>query len=125
MSREISEGGGGGGSDVPRRSYQVVMPATRDMGIGKDGKLPWKLPRELKFFKELIIPSIALFASLLEALNSQLCDAIHITDIDCNTVMPPISSSIFKPWYSSSPVTEDGNICPCRKSFNGMPVGPG
>lgn len=23
------------------------------MGIGRDGKLPWKLPRELKFFKEL------------------------------------------------------------------------
>lgn len=30
-----------------------MVAATRDMGIGKDGKLPWKLPRELKFFKQL------------------------------------------------------------------------
>ncbi|KAI3761219.1 hypothetical protein L1987_51631 [Smallanthus sonchifolius] len=36
-----------------QRTYQVVVAATRDMGIGKNGKLPWKLPSDLKFFKDI------------------------------------------------------------------------
>ncbi|KAF9684384.1 hypothetical protein SADUNF_Sadunf04G0112800 [Salix dunnii] len=39
----------------PRKTYQVVVAATKDMGIGKDGKLPWKLPSDLKFFKNLTL----------------------------------------------------------------------
>ncbi|KAJ6368693.1 hypothetical protein OIU78_001133 [Salix suchowensis] len=39
----------------PRKTYQVVVAATKDMGIGKDGKLPWKLPSDLKFFKDLTL----------------------------------------------------------------------
>lgn len=37
----------------PLRTYQVVVAATRTMGIGKNGKLPWRLPSDLKFFKDL------------------------------------------------------------------------
>ncbi|XP_071731504.1 bifunctional dihydrofolate reductase-thymidylate synthase-like [Rutidosis leptorrhynchoides] len=36
-----------------QRTYQIVVAATRDFGIAKDGKLPWKLPSDLNFFKEI------------------------------------------------------------------------
>ncbi|XVE66996.1 hypothetical protein DITRI_Ditri08aG0125100 [Diplodiscus trichospermus] len=47
--------GNGKAQPDPQRTYQVVVAATKDMGIGKDGKLPWNLPSELKFFKDITL----------------------------------------------------------------------
>ncbi|KAL0369091.1 UNVERIFIED_CONTAM: Bifunctional dihydrofolate reductase-thymidylate synthase 1 [Sesamum calycinum] len=172
---------------ITQKTYQVVVAATPDMGIGKDGKLPWRLPGDLKFFKEITattsdpnkknavmmgrrtwesIPpqfrplpgrlnvvltrsassdvaaaenviscgsmssALKLLAEppyslsvekvfligggqiLREALNAVECDAIHITEIktsvECDTFIPPIDMSVYQPWYSSSPVEENG-----------------
>ncbi|XP_010429077.1 PREDICTED: bifunctional dihydrofolate reductase-thymidylate synthase 1-like isoform X2 [Camelina sativa] len=40
-------------SSITRRSYQVVIAATRDMGLGMDMKLPWDLPFEYEFFQRV------------------------------------------------------------------------
>lgn len=175
-----------GANPNPQRTYQVVVAATRNMGIGKDGKVPWKLPSDLKFFKELTITTtdptkrnaiimgrktwesipldfrplpgrlnvvltrsgsfdiataenvvicgsmtsaLELLAAspyclsiekvfvigggqiLKESLNVPGCDAIHITeidaDIDCDTFIPAVDTSMFQPWYSSFPVVEN------------------
>ncbi|XAR61726.1 Dihydrofolate reductase [Bertholletia excelsa] len=171
-----------------QRSYEVVLAATTARGIGKDEKLPWNLPSDLKFFKEITmttsdhskknavvmgrktwetiplehrplpgrinvvltrsgsfdianaenvlicrsIPSaLKLLAGppycsliekvfiigggqiLRETLNAPGCDAIHLTEIEssieCDTFIPPVDFSVFRPWYSSS-VQVENNI---------------
>ena len=34
-------------------TYQLVVAATRKLGIGKSGTMPWKLPGDMAYFKEL------------------------------------------------------------------------
>ncbi|XP_068480043.1 bifunctional dihydrofolate reductase-thymidylate synthase isoform X1 [Phaseolus vulgaris] len=169
-----------------QRTYQVVVAATQDWGIGKDGKLPWRLPTDLKFFKEITektsdpgkknaivmgrktwesIPlqyrplsgrlnvvltrsgsfdiataeNVVICGSMYsalellaaspyslsiekvfvigggqifrEALNARGCEAIHLTEIqsniECDTFMPSVDFTIFRPWYSSFPKVEN------------------
>ncbi|KAL0391955.1 UNVERIFIED_CONTAM: Bifunctional dihydrofolate reductase-thymidylate synthase 1 [Sesamum radiatum] len=145
---------------ITQKTYQVVVAATPDMGIGKDeccddGRRTWEsippqfrpLPGRLNVvltrsassdvaaaenviscgsmssaLKLLAEPPYSLSVEkvfligggqiLREALNAVECDAIHITEIktsvECDTFIPPIDMSVYQPWYSSSPVEENG-----------------
>lgn len=44
-------------------------------------------------------------------MNGPGCEAIHMTEVevnlDCDTFIPRVDSSVFRPWCSSLPVTEN------------------
>ena len=39
--------------EMAGRAFQVVVAATRGMGIGNKGALPWSLPPDMAHFKQL------------------------------------------------------------------------
>lgn len=39
--------------------FSIVVAVDRDLGIGKDNNLPWRLPGDLKFFKSLTSNAVA------------------------------------------------------------------
>lgn len=45
-------------------------------------------------------------------MNRPSCDAIHLTEIDtsinCDTFIPAIDTSVYQPWCSSLPMSENG-----------------
>ncbi|KAK9691058.1 hypothetical protein RND81_09G173200 [Saponaria officinalis] len=55
MGYEISTVSNGCASDmiVCRRTYQVVVAATREGGLGKDGKMAWHIPTDSRFFEDV------------------------------------------------------------------------
>ncbi|KAL9238221.1 hypothetical protein vseg_012676 [Gypsophila vaccaria] len=55
MGHEIPPVSNGCVSDVmvTRRTYQVVVAATREGGLGKDGKMAWDIPTDTKFFQDV------------------------------------------------------------------------
>ncbi len=38
-----------------QKSFQLVIAATRQLGIGKGGTMPWKLPADMAYFKQLTL----------------------------------------------------------------------
>ena len=40
-------------ASAEQMTFQLVVAATRKLGIGKAGSMPWKLPGDMAYFKEI------------------------------------------------------------------------
>ena len=38
---------------APKRELDLVVAVARDLGIGRGGQLPWRIPEDLKYFKRI------------------------------------------------------------------------
>lgn len=169
-----------------QRTYQVVVAASRNLGLGINKKMAWDLPLDTKFFTDITkattdptkrnavimgrktwestpsqhrplarrlnvvltrsgihdimvsenvlicrtlksalellaeshysqsIETVFLIGGgvmLKDCMNASGCDAIHLTEIDadieCDTFIPAVDTSVFQPWYSSFPSVEN------------------
>lgn len=45
--------GSAAAESVAVKTFQIVVAATKKMGIGQGGTMPWKLPGDMQYFREL------------------------------------------------------------------------
>ncbi|KAF3689049.1 Dihydrofolate reductase [Channa argus] len=108
-------------STVQKKPIRVIAAVCNNMGIGKDGKLPWDLPTVpdhahflCKDFESAVHMATKIpLANLIEtiwivggtqvykdALKHPWCDLVYLTDImadfDCDTFFPEFDKETFK-----------------------------
>ena len=58
-----------------QKMFQLVVAATQNLGIGLKGGMPWKLPGDMAYFKELTSRTIGRWDNLACVLHSN--KAVH------------------------------------------------
>ena len=67
-----------------------IVAIDKNFAIGKDGKLPWHHPADLRFFKETTIRNtIVMGANTWRAIGKPLPDRLNVVITASNSVTPP------------------------------------